>query len=131
MAPTWTHSPSGHDCEERKRPSGIARVGERLPHGLRNSGLEVADHLDSRRLTLLTFAVGHEEMSAMLDAAHAKGVLIKVVPLCEPHLATLYGFRFLLVRPDRNVCWLSHEMPSSCEQLIDDIRKNTLWRPWN
>jgi 2-polyprenyl-6-methoxyphenol hydroxylase-like FAD-dependent oxidoreductase len=127
MGYVYEHSPvivsegeRGLQAEER-RYLPTASPGARLPSTFLADGSALFDHLSPVGFTLLV--CGEADNTARFAAAAAeRRVPLKVLPLAEARLRTLYGCRYLLVRPDQHVCWRGDTLPSEPGQILDCVR---------
>jgi 2-polyprenyl-6-methoxyphenol hydroxylase-like FAD-dependent oxidoreductase len=123
----YEHSPvivseggRGVQTEER-RYLPTSSPGARLPSTFLADGSALFDHLSPVGFTLLV--CGEADNTARFAAAAAeRRVPLKVLPLAEPRLRTLYECRYLLVRPDQHVCWRGDTLPSEPGQILDCVR---------
>jgi hypothetical protein len=98
-----------------------ARPGHRAPHATLSDGRSTLD-LFGRGFTLLGFGVAPQDAAPLLEAARERNVPLTYVPLAEPHIATLYQRKFVLVRPDGHVAWRGDRIPDDARRLIDVAR---------
>ncbi|MBV8503311.1 MAG: FAD-dependent monooxygenase [Paucibacter sp.] len=103
----------------------VAVPGARLPNGWRSDGQSLLDQLDRRGLTLVCLGARADQTTAFIDAAKDKGVPMTLLEVPEAHLASLYGWRWLLLRPDQHIAWAGDELPSEPAPLIDRVRGAT------
>lgn len=99
-----------------------SRPGARLPSGFLADGKAVFDELHACGLTLLAMGVAAGECQPMSAAASEVGVPLRILAINEPHLAALYGKRFVLVRPDQHVVWRGDAIPVDSRSIIETIR---------
>lgn len=87
-----------------------ARPGCRAPHlWLRDGtaqGASLYDHLALRGFTLLATGMPPaERLSALRDAAAARGVPLRMLVPQDARLPALYGAAYALIRPDHFIAW--------------------------
>ncbi len=87
-----------------------ARPGCRAPqlwlHEGTQAGAALCDHFTPQGFTLLaTGTPDAAQLSAVRDAAAARGVPLQVLAPQDPRLPALYGAAYVLVRPDQFVAW--------------------------
>ncbi|MFM2129795.1 MAG: hypothetical protein RL477_1341, partial [Pseudomonadota bacterium] len=98
---------------------GPLRPGLRAPHAWLADGRSILD-LFGRGFVLLRFA--DEPASAMLAAARSRGVPLIDAFIAEDRIASQYGARFVLVRPDGHVAWFGDSFPADAGALVDRAR---------
>ncbi len=96
-----------------------ARPGHRAPHAWISPGRSTLD-LFGRGFVLLRFAQAKND-GALQEAAMKSGVPFEAVDLDDPVIASLYGRRLVLVRPDGHVAWRGDDEPSDPGALIARI----------
>jgi 2-polyprenyl-6-methoxyphenol hydroxylase-like FAD-dependent oxidoreductase len=98
-----------------------ARPGSRAPHIWLSEGQSTLD-LFGRGFVLLIFGEG--DTPALVRAAEASGMPLKVHRIEHKAAAELYAFRFVLVRPDGHVAWRSNRAPDTSEaaSIISVVR---------
>jgi len=93
--------------------------GVRAPHVFLQDGTAIFDLLGSG-FTLLRFAEG--DGHALLEAAAARAVPLKLVDIRDPNAAQVYERRLVLVRPDQHVAWRGDTVPRNAMDIIDRVR---------
>jgi 2-polyprenyl-6-methoxyphenol hydroxylase-like FAD-dependent oxidoreductase len=101
-----------------------ARPGHRAPHGWLPDGRSTLD-LFGDGFVLLDFAAAAAGAAPLLQAAAARRVPMRHVPLDAPHLLALYERRLVLVRPDGHVAWRDDAAPADPLAVIDRVRGAT------
>ncbi len=98
--------------------------GSRLPSTFLRDGTAFLDLLGYGHFTLLSFGPEekHSEADRLLEASALRKLPMKLVFVDEPRLASIYGKKFILVRPDQHVCWRGDQLPADCLALIDKVR---------
>ncbi|HEY1372557.1 MAG TPA: FAD-dependent monooxygenase [Candidatus Binatia bacterium] len=96
-----------------------ARPGTRAPHAWLEKGKSTLD-LFGRGFTLLRF--GGPVPEAIVRAAAARGVPLRMVDISNPDIAKLYERKLVLVRPDGHVAWRGDDCPVDATALIDTVR---------
>ncbi|MEU6260976.1 FAD-dependent monooxygenase [Streptomyces sp. NPDC047043] len=94
--------------------------GARPPSVLLADGSALFDLFHSAGFTLLRFA--DHDVTALTDAAAARGVPLEVVDVRDPHARTLYERDLVLVRPDQHVAWRGDTAPTDPLRIVDRIR---------
>ena len=61
-------------------------------------------------------------VQALLDAAAARGMPLKLVELSGVDVASLYQQALVLSRPDQHVAWRGNALPENPLQLVDQLR---------
>lgn len=97
-----------------------SRPGHRAPHAWLADGSSIIDAF-GRGFVLLTFP-GSENPAALIEAANARDVPLRVVHMSEEHVVALYERKYVLVRPDGHVAWRSDRLPSNAMEIIDRVR---------
>jgi hypothetical protein len=71
---------------------------------------------------LLVCGFGADNAVPFASAAAGLRVPLKVWPLPEPRLRSIYGTRYILVRPDQHVCWRGDTLPAEPGRILDRVR---------
>ena len=79
------------------------------------------DHF-GRGFVLLRFGDAPPAVDALVDAAAAAGMPLRVLDVRHAAAEQLYERRLVLVRPDGSVAWRADEAPSDPARLVDTIR---------
>lgn len=95
--------------------------GARAPHAWLADGKSTLD-LFGMGHVLLTFGGSKPDVSALTQAAAARGLALTADHVDSAEIAKLYGAAFVLVRPDGHVAWRGDGLPQDCLALIDRIR---------
>jgi hypothetical protein len=98
-----------------------ARPGTRAPHGWLAEGRSTLD-LFGRGFVLLRFGAHPPLPDALVDAADARRVPLKIVDIVDRDIAELYETRLALVRPDGHVAWRGDQVSEDSLALIDRVR---------
>jgi 2-polyprenyl-6-methoxyphenol hydroxylase-like FAD-dependent oxidoreductase len=98
-----------------------ARPGHRAPHAFLADGRSTLD-LFGRGFALIGFGVAAAEAAPLLEAAKKRNLPLTFTAIDEPHIATLYERKFVLVRPDGHVAWRGDRMPEDALCVIDVVR---------
>lgn len=80
-----------------------ARPGSRAPHAWTSAERSTLDEFGTE-FVLFRFG-GKASVRALLDAATATGVPLRLVDIDDPWIAELYGRPLVLIRPDGQVGW--------------------------
>jgi len=105
--------------DEPLEKATACRPGARAPHAWLADGRSTLD-LFGDGFTLLRF--GDDAGGALVDAARARGVPIRTVAIDDAAVATLYGKKFVLVRPDGHAGWRGDRAPADPAAVIDRVR---------
>jgi 2-polyprenyl-6-methoxyphenol hydroxylase-like FAD-dependent oxidoreductase len=107
-----------------------ARPGCRAPHlwlapGT-GTGASLYDHFARHGFTLLcTQAEDQAQAQAVLDTAARLGLPLQVLAPGDKRLATLYGARFALIRPDQFVAWRGDDAGQAARALEVAVGRRT------
>ena len=99
----------------------IVRAGARAPHVWLNDGRSTLD-LFGRGFVLLRVGSNAPNAAPLEAAATMRGLPLQIVDVAEPAVSAVYDMRLVLVRPDGNIAWCSHDLPENPLKLIDRIR---------
>ncbi len=94
--------------------------GCRTPHLWLRDGNSLYDAMGPE-FTLLRFDPSIE-VSALERAAREKGMPLRLLDLDIPDVATGYGGKLVLSRPDQHVAWRGESLPANPAELIDRVR---------
>ncbi|MQB34284.1 FAD-dependent monooxygenase [Rhizobium rhizogenes] len=108
------------DLEIRYHPTTLP--GARLPSSFLKDDRAIFDELCASGLTLLAMGAAAVDCQPMNVAARNAGVPLRTLAINEPHLAALYGKRFVLVRPDQHVAWRGDAIPVDSRSIIETAR---------
>jgi len=97
-----------------------ARPGHRAPHAWLSPGQSTLD-MFGRGFVLMRFGGAVGAGAALVDAAAARGVPLRVCEIANEEAAALYERRLVLVRPDGHVAWRGDEV-SDATRIIDTVR---------
>jgi 2-polyprenyl-6-methoxyphenol hydroxylase-like FAD-dependent oxidoreductase len=107
--------PPPNDDMHLYRPSTYP--GCRAPHFYLRDGRSILD-CTGHGLTLLCLGGDARGAAAMAKAAAAAGVPFSVQGIDETEARELYGYDYVLVRPDQHVAWRGNAPPSEPERLL-------------
>jgi 2-polyprenyl-6-methoxyphenol hydroxylase-like FAD-dependent oxidoreductase len=110
--------------EEISTYTQTGRPGSRAPHAWLPDGRSTLD-LFGEGFILLRFGKDPSDARGLLDAAAEKDVPLNVLKLDDPKIASLYGAKLVLVRPDGHVAWRSDRTPEDPGLVIDRVRGGT------
>jgi hypothetical protein len=99
----------------------LARPGSRAPHAWLSDGSSTLD-LFGRSFVLLGLGADAAVAAPLMQAADARRVPMRVVPLDAEKVLALYERRLVLVRPDGHVAWRDDQAPSDPFALVDRVR---------
>ncbi len=97
-----------------------SRPGARAPHAWIAPGQSTID-LFGRKFVLLHFGTDPTDAAPLVAAATRRGMPLEVVSLAQPNIGSLYGSRFVLVRPDGHTAWRGDVMPANPFAVIDTV----------
>jgi len=89
--------------------------GSRLPHVFLADGLSIHDKL-GLYFTLLVFPGGG--VAEAEQAVTGGKIPVKVVAIDDRHAAGIYGYTYLLVRPDQHIAWRGQTLPADLANII-------------
>ena len=98
-----------------------AQPGSRAPHAWLPDGRSTLD-LFGRGFVLLAFGAKPQALERLSAAAAQVRLPLEIVCLDLADIATLYGRRLVLVRPDGHVAWRADALPADVRQLVDTVR---------
>jgi hypothetical protein len=93
-----------------------ARPGARAPHAWLKEDDSLYDHF-GRDFTLMKFSAD-PDTSGIERAAASRGVPLKVLPVENPEIRSLYGHDLVLIRPDQHIAWRGDAVPPDPDRLI-------------
>ena len=94
-----------------------AHPGCLAPHLWLDDGSSLYDHFGPG-LTLLATDDDTAGAHALVAAAKARGVPLKLLVPGDERLRARYGARFALIRPDQHVGWRGNAIPDDCDGLL-------------
>lgn len=100
-------------------PSSVP--GGRLPHLWRSDGACARRSLFDQLglgFTLLRIGAEAPEGRAIVAAARARQLPLRVLSIPEPAAWELYQRKLVLVRPDQHIAWRGDEAPRSAERML-------------
>jgi 2-polyprenyl-6-methoxyphenol hydroxylase-like FAD-dependent oxidoreductase len=101
----------------------VARPGHRAPHLWLHDGKSILDTFGSGfTLLILGDQEAEDECAALLVAAEAVGLPLKVVKINDETALELYEMPCVMIRPDLMVAWRGASLPENPQELIDTIR---------
>jgi len=89
--------------------------GVRIPHIWLSDGCSILDRLGSD-FTFIDLT-GHADTSDIEDAFTSLHAPIRTFSRSEPHVRSVYGCRFLLIRPDLHIVWTGNVLPDHPHHL--------------
>lgn len=103
----------------------MARPGCLAPHAWlndntddRSHGVSLYDHFESRGFTLLvTRKEAAPAAEAVVDAASAQGIPLKLLSPDRPALRDLYDCDYALIRPDQYIAWCGNSIGDAFDLL--------------
>ena len=97
------------------------RPGARAPHAWLADGRSTLDLLGDGFVLLRSDAVAPGD-DALLLAATARGVPLRMVTIDDAEIRRLYERRLVLIRPDYHVAWRGDRSPDDASCIIDQVR---------
>ena len=94
-----------------------AHPGCLAPHLWLDDGSSLYDHFGPG-FTLLATDGDTAGAHALVTAAKARGVPLKLLVPGDERLRARYGARFALIRPDQHVGWRGDTIPEDCDGLL-------------
>ena len=91
--------------------------GARLPHVWLKPGKTSVHDLIKDGFTLLRLDNGKDDVSGLKKAFRAIGAPFSVLDLDDEVSRRVYGFDYLLVRPDLHVAWRSNSLPENPDKV--------------
>jgi 2-polyprenyl-6-methoxyphenol hydroxylase-like FAD-dependent oxidoreductase len=120
----WQNTKAGHVCSAKGSHQFKARTGHHLAPVMLSNTHNVFDLLGDG-FTLLALGADLTDTQVLTDAAAAVGVPLKVIHEHADSHADRYEARWILVRPDQFVAWVSKEQtihPDLAHQLFKRLR---------
>jgi 2-polyprenyl-6-methoxyphenol hydroxylase-like FAD-dependent oxidoreductase len=124
----YAYDPSPICCDDGSppRPDTItdyvpsSRPGSRAPHAWLGAGRSTLD-LFGRGFVLMMFQDAPSPDTLAMAFAR-RSVPLRVVPIDDPAVASLYERRLVLVRPDGHVAWRGDVPPTDPACVVDRVR---------
>jgi hypothetical protein len=99
--------------------------GARLPHVWLRDGGAVQDRIGyGYGYTLLRLGRTQADTSALQRAFAALGAPLQVLDIADERPRDVYGYDFLLLRPDMHVVWRGNEPPGEPQKLAASATGN-------
>jgi len=102
-----------------------ARPGHHLPPAPLSEGGDAFERIDSSGFTLLCVGPTQAEAHAFEEAAAALSVPLTVVALAADSGAQRYAARWILIRPDEYVAWISQDEVISAQSAREVLAQAT------
>ncbi|NQV55873.1 MAG: FAD-dependent monooxygenase [Rhodospirillales bacterium] len=119
--PLCVNDGSGPPERDPVKLAPAAHPGAPAPHAWIDAATSTLD-LFKGQFTLLDFSGGKADTAPITEAAKARAVPLKIVPIDNKDIAELYELKLVLVRPDAYIAWRGDEGPIDPLSLIDQIR---------
>ena len=110
----WQNQGGSHMCSAKGSHLYKARAGHHLAPAMLSKGKNVFEVLGNG-FTLLALGSSSTDTQVLIDAAATAGVPLTVVQEASGQAADRYEARWVLVRPDQFVAWVSVEPTISAE----------------
>ena len=91
--------------------------GSRLPHCWLDDGTAIQDHLPE---TYILLSLGNKppDTTRIRKSFEATGAPVTEVKVRSDRVRDLYGFDFLVLRPDMHVVWRGTQVPRNASELV-------------
>ncbi len=109
--------PAGSTCSVRGHHTFEARAGHHLAPVLLSSGRNIFEHLGCG-YTLVALSGDRRPIAAFQAAARVLRIPLRVLVDTFDEERTVYGCRFILVRPDQYVAWTGNDLPADPATLL-------------
>jgi 2-polyprenyl-6-methoxyphenol hydroxylase-like FAD-dependent oxidoreductase len=106
-------------CVPDGQNAAALRAGMRAPHAWLPDGRSTLD-LFGDGFALLRFA--DEAGRPIVDAARVRRLPIRTIAIDDAAIASLYGRKLVLVRPDGHIAWRGDRCPADAGALVDRVR---------
>jgi 2-polyprenyl-6-methoxyphenol hydroxylase-like FAD-dependent oxidoreductase len=123
----WQNQGGSHMCSAKGSHLYKARAGHHLAPAVLSNGKNVFEELGTG-FTLLALGSSSTDTQVLIDAAATAGLPLTVVQEASGQEADRYEARWVLVRPDQFVAWVSDEPTISAEnaqELFKRMRGNS------
>ena len=84
--------------------------GARLPHVWLDDGTAIQDRIPSDRYTILKLRSNARDVRSLADAISQHAAPVSVLEVSDQIARDIYGYDYLLVRPDLHVVWRGNEL---------------------
>ena len=91
--------------------------GSRLPHCWLDDGTAIQDHLPETYI-LLSLGTKPPDTTRIRKSFEATGAPVTEVRVESDRVRDLYGFDFLVLRPDMHVVWRGTQVPRNASELV-------------
>ena len=91
--------------------------GSRLPHCWLDDGTAIQDHLPETYI-LLSLGTKPPDTTRIRKSFEATGAPVTEVKVESDRIRDLYGFDFLVLRPDMHVVWRGTQVPRNASELV-------------
>ena len=91
--------------------------GSRLPHCWLDDGTAIQDHLPETYI-LLSLGTKPPDTTRIRKSFEATGAPVTEVRVESDRVRDLYGFDFLVLRPDMHVVWRGTQIPRNASELV-------------
>ena len=91
--------------------------GSRLPHCWLDDGTAIQDHLPETYI-LLSLGTKPPDTTKIRRSFEATGAPVTEVKVESDRVRDLYGFDFLVLRPDMHVVWRGTELPRNTPEIV-------------
>ena len=91
--------------------------GSRLPHCWLDDGTAIQDHLPETYI-LLSLGTKPPDSTKIRKSFEATGAPVTEVKVESDRVRDLYGFDFLVLRPDMHVVWRGTELPRNTPEIV-------------
>ena len=91
--------------------------GSRLPHCWLDDGTAIQDHLPETYI-LLSLGTKQPDTTRIRKSFEATGAPVTEVKVRSDRVRDLYGFDFLVLRPDMHVVWRGTQVPRNAPEIV-------------
>jgi 2-polyprenyl-6-methoxyphenol hydroxylase-like FAD-dependent oxidoreductase len=91
--------------------------GARLPHVWLNDGTPMQDRIPVDGFTLLRLAGAKADTSGIERALSGHGAPVTVLDVTDTAPRDIYGYNFILLRPDMHIVWRGNDAPADAAAL--------------
>ena len=113
--------PTIEDAHDLRHFVPSAKPGTRAPNGWIAEGRSTLD-LFGDGFVLLQLGANPADAAAIVEAAAARGLPLRLHAIADQAIADLYERRLVLVRPDGHVAWRGNACSGDATALIETVR---------
>ena len=94
--------------------------GARLPHLWLGREVSTLDRVDGK-FTLFSFNEISSDVAAIQQATLTRGMPLEIVEIKNKAVREIYGYDFLMVRPDQHIAWRGNSIASLTENVLPKV----------